>query len=156
GYLNSAQGDYSLAAGHFAKTQFPGSFVWGDNSTASYVTDGASNQFIARAAGGTKFYPNSALTAGVVLAAGGGSWSSVSDRNLKENFDSVDGSSLLENLDRIPIESWSYKSQDHSIRHLGPMAQDFYASFGLGEDDKHISTVDADGVALAAVQALYR
>ena len=39
---------------------------------------------------------------------------------------------------------------------MGPMAQDFRAAFGLGEDDKHIATVDADGVALAGVQALYR
>jgi hypothetical protein len=35
------------------------------------------------------------------------------------------------------------------------MAQDFHAAFGVGEDDRHISTVDADGVALAAIQALY-
>ncbi|OFW35043.1 MAG: hypothetical protein A3J28_14140 [Acidobacteria bacterium RIFCSPLOWO2_12_FULL_60_22] len=56
----------------------------------------------------------------------------------------------------IPMETWNYRSQDTSIRHMGPMAQDFRAAFGLGEDDKHISTVDADGVALAGVQALYR
>jgi hypothetical protein len=35
------------------------------------------------------------------------------------------------------------------------MAQDFYAAFGVGEDDTHITTVDADGVALAAIQGLY-
>jgi TolA-binding protein len=63
---------------------------------------------------------------------------------------------LLEKLNSIPIETWNFRSQDDSIRHMGPMAQDFYAAFGLGEDDKHISTVDADGVALAGVQALYR
>ena len=34
------------------------------------------------------------------------------------------------------------------------MAQDFYAAFGLGESDKGIDTVDADGVALAAIQGL--
>jgi trimeric autotransporter adhesin len=34
------------------------------------------------------------------------------------------------------------------------MAQDFHAAFGLGDDDKLISTVDADGVALAGIQAL--
>jgi len=39
---------------------------------------------------------------------------------------------------------------------MGPTAQDFSAAFGLGEDAQHISTVDADGVALAGVQALYR
>jgi phage shock protein A len=34
------------------------------------------------------------------------------------------------------------------------MAQDFHAAFGTGTDDKHIATVDADGVALAAIQGL--
>ena len=54
------------------------------------------------------------------------------------------------------METWNYKSQDPSIRHVGPMAQDFYAAFGVGEDEKHITTIDADGVALAAIQGLYR
>jgi beta-xylosidase len=42
------------------------------------------------------------------------------------------------------------------VRHLGPVAQDFHAAFGLGSDDRHIATVDADGVALAAIQGLNR
>ncbi len=54
----------------------------------------------------------------------------------------------------LPLSTWNLMSQDPSIRHMGPMAQDFYAAFGLGEDDLHISTVDADGVALAAIQGL--
>jgi hypothetical protein len=37
---------------------------------------------------------------------------------------------------------------------MGPTAQDFYAAFGLEEDERHISTIDADGVALAAIQGL--
>jgi hypothetical protein len=53
----------------------------------------------------------------------------------------------------MPITQWSFK-ESPGARHLGPMAQDFYAAFGLGWDDKHIATVDADGVALAAIQAL--
>jgi hypothetical protein len=85
----------------------------------------------------------------------GGSWSSVSDRNLKENFTPVDGQEVLARLMQVPISTWNYKSQDPSVRHLGPMAQDF-SLFGVGEDDTHISTVDADGVALAAIQGLYR
>ena len=67
----------------------------------------------------------------------------------------ADGSDVLARLASVPVSTWSYTSQDPSIRHMGPMAQDFRAAFGLGEDDKHISTVDADGVALAAIQALY-
>ena len=34
------------------------------------------------------------------------------------------------------------------------MAQDFRASFGLGDDDRTYHSVDAHGVALAAIQAL--
>ena len=54
----------------------------------------------------------------------------------------------------MPIESWNYKSQDASIRHLGPTAQDFHAAFGLGESDTRINTVDIDGVNMLAIQAL--
>ena len=88
------------------------------------------------------------------MYAGGGSWSNASDRELKENFAVVDGREVLTRLSTVPVLSWNYKSQDVSIRHMGPVAQDF-AVFGLGEDNKTISTVDADGVSLAAIQALY-
>ena len=54
----------------------------------------------------------------------------------------------------LSIETWNYKSQGPSIRHIGPMAQDFYRAFGVGESNRHITTIDADGVTLAAVQAL--
>ena len=56
----------------------------------------------------------------------------------------------------MSIATWNWKSQDAGIRHMGPMAQDFYAAFGLGETDKGISTVDGQGVALAAIQGLYQ
>ena len=55
----------------------------------------------------------------------------------------------------ISVESWNYKFQSPTVRHIGPMAQDFAAAFGVGEDDKHINMVDAFGVALASIQALY-
>jgi len=54
----------------------------------------------------------------------------------------------------LPIERWSYKSE-RGVRHVGPMAQDFYAAFRVGEDDKHITSIDEDGVALAAIKALH-
>lgn len=84
----------------------------------------------------------------------GGSVNPPSDRNLKENFSPIDGASVLEKLDQIEILEWNYKSQDATVRHLGPVAQDFRAAFGLGADERHISTVDADGVAFAAIQGL--
>ena len=91
-----------------------------------------------------------------MLASGSGSWSSLSDREAKANFSSVDSQAILARLAALPIATWNYKAQPDSVRHMGPMAQDFSTAFGLGEDDRHISTVDAQGVALAAIQALYQ
>ena len=68
----------------------------------------------------------------------------------------MDGQALLTRLAAIPVSTWNYNAQPDLVRHMGPTAQDFHAAFGLGEDDKHISTVDAEGVALAAIQALYQ
>ena len=76
-----------------------------------------------------------------------------SDRNAKEAFESVDPPAVLAAVAALPIERWSYKGE--TVRHLGPMAQDFAAAFGLGADDRHIFTLDAAGVALAAIQGLH-
>jgi hypothetical protein len=78
-----------------------------------------------------------------------------SDRNVKENFGAVDIHGILSRLSTIPVETWNYKAQGPAIRHIGPMAQDFAATFGVGEDDRHINMVDAFGVTLASIQALY-
>jgi hypothetical protein len=77
-----------------------------------------------------------------------------SDVNLKEGFAAVNGRDVLALLADIPITTWNFKSQGQDVRHIGPMAQDFYAAYGVGQDNLHISTTDADGVALAAIQAL--
>ncbi len=86
---------------------------------------------------------------------GGSSQQLESDRNIKEAFRSVDSADILAAVAALPITTWNYKDQERSIRHLGPMAQDFAAAFGVGEDDRHINMVDASGVALSAIQALY-
>jgi len=78
-----------------------------------------------------------------------------SDRNLKENFQPVDNQAVLAKVAALPVTEWNYKSDSQVIHHMGPMAQDFSAAFGLdGSDDKHISVVDEGGVALAAIQGL--
>jgi hypothetical protein len=77
-----------------------------------------------------------------------------SDRNLKRDFADVDVDAVLAGVVDLPLTTWSYRADDPRVRHLGPMAQDFAAAFGVGEDDRHIHTVDANGVALAAIQAL--
>jgi hypothetical protein len=92
----------------------------------------------------------------VCLAPGGGSWTSISDRHAKENIQPVNAQSVLAGVAALPLSTWNYKSQDTSIRHIGPMAQDFQAAFGVGESATGITTVDADGVALAAIQGLNR
>lgn len=79
-----------------------------------------------------------------------------SDRNLKEDITPVDPAEVLERLEAVPVSTWNFRSDDDSLRHIGPMAQDFHAAFGFGSDDRHISTTDADGVAFAAIQALKR
>jgi len=84
-----------------------------------------------------------------------GTFVSASDRSLKENFLPVNSAAVLEKVVALPIAQWNYRADPES-RHLGPMAQDFYAAFGVGPDDRHIASVDADGVALAAIQGLYR
>ncbi|HHN93824.1 MAG TPA: hypothetical protein ENK17_03570, partial [Anaerolineae bacterium] len=72
------------------------------------------------------------------------------------NFEPVDPQAVLEQVAQLPITTWNYRAEDDSVRHLGPVAQDFYAAFGLGADDTHIAPLDASGVALAAVQGLYQ
>jgi hypothetical protein len=77
-----------------------------------------------------------------------------SDRNVKANFCSVAGADMLERVRALPISTWNYTADDPAIRHIGPMAQDFAALFGVGADDRHIHPIDGQGVALAAIQGL--
>lgn len=83
----------------------------------------------------------------------GGGGGVISDRNVKTNFTPVDSQAVLAKVAALPISSWNYKF-DMDTRHVGPMAQDFYAAFGVGADEKRIAVVDVSGVALAAIQGL--
>jgi Chaperone of endosialidase/Head domain of trimeric autotransporter adhesin len=158
GLQNSASGQFSVAIGKNARTaNRQGSIVLGD-ACASFSSDSvyatANNQFVVRGCGGIRMFTNQGLTAGVEIAAGGSGWSAVSDRNRKENFLSLDGEEILARLRSVPVSTWNYRSQDRSIRHMGPMAQDFHAAFGLGENELMINSVDIDGVNMAAIQGL--
>ncbi len=153
GDSNTAQGAYAFAAGRLARAIQDGTFVWADSGDAEFASIGA-NSFNARVSGGARFV-NSGGT-GVQLAAGGNAWAATSDRAAKEHFVPVDARAILQRLVSLPVETWNLKSQDPAIRHIGPMAQDFAAAFAVGEDDTHISTIDADGVAFAAIQGLYQ
>jgi hypothetical protein len=151
GVLNTAIGNYSFAAGQCANAIHDCSFVW--NCDATTISSTAIRQFTARATGGFMFI-TSGTAVGATLPAGSGSWISLSDRNAKEHLAAVNPSEVLAKVVALPLSTWNYKSQDTSIRHIGPMAQDFKAAFAVGETDTGISTVDADGVALAAIQGL--
>ncbi len=161
GYRVIAYGNSSVVLGTNAEATLGahGSFVFGDQSTVSLnrnITAFIPNQFLVRAAGGVGFYTNTPdrSTAGVELAINGSQWLVVSDVNAKQAFKSLDGEEVLAKLAGMPIQEWSYKAQHAAIRHVGPTAQDFSAAFGLGEDPLRIGTLDADGIALRAIQAL--
>ena len=155
GYVNSAAGTYSFAAGARASAAQNGTFVWSDGSDGDTIlTSSRAYQFLARASGGFTFWTNAGSTVGATLAPGSGTWASASDRNLKTDVARLDDAAVLDKVATLPIERWSYKSE-RGVRHVGPMAQDFYAAFGAGEDDKHITSIDEDGVALAAIKALH-
>ncbi len=155
GYTNSAAGTYSFAAGARASAANTGAFVWSDGSDGTAILTSSQNyQFLARASGGYTLWTNAASTVGATLAPGSGTWASASDRNLKTDVAHIDDDAVLDKVASLPISRWSYKSE-HGVSHVGPMAQDFYAAFKLGEDDKHITSIDEDGVALAAIKALH-
>lgn len=154
---NIVNGDYAWASGRRAvvAASHGGTFLWADSTDTDFNST-AANQFRVRATGGVCFVTGLGPEVGAGLPAGSGSWVACSDRNVKANIERVDTEALLNQLAQIEIATWNYKTQDETIRHIGPMAQDFFAAFKIGEDDRHIATVDADGVAFAAIQALYK
>lgn len=81
-----------------------------------------------------------------------GSLTQNSKRSSKKGFGAVDANTVLSKLDQLAIEEWSYKHTPDS-RHMSPMAEDFYATFGLGPRNG-IAPTDLAGVALAASKAL--
>jgi hypothetical protein len=156
GLRNAATAPDTFAAGTGSWAAATGDFVWSDDAgSATQLKVTASNVFAVRASGGVVLYSDPALTSGVRLAPGSGSWASLSDRTVKTDIRALDGATVLAKVAALPVTEWTYRSEP-GVRHVGPMAQDFYAAFHVGEDDRHITTIDEDGVALAAVKALNR
>ena len=156
GYRVTADANYSVALGHRASANGQaGAFVIADQSTTDSLEASTTNQFSSRYAGGYRLYTNATTTTGVSLNAGGSSWLVISDRNRKENFATVDGEGVLMSLRSVPVTSWQYRDEvDRTVRHVGPMAQDWQRAFGLSTDGTTINMSDFDGVNLAAIQAL--
>jgi hypothetical protein len=152
GRNNSAQGQNSFAAGYLAAANNSYAFVWGGSSSAS-TSSSNNNSFTVRAPGGARFLSTSNSIVGAILNAGATDWAALSDSNAKTDIAPVNAREVLKKVAALPVTSWHYK---HNLdrRYIGPMAQDFHAAFGLGVDDKTISTLDTDGVTLAAIQGL--
>jgi hypothetical protein len=145
GYALDVYGDIGLEGTHLIYNSGDGVIDWG-SGVLYFRTDATQ--------GNINNYSNlmTVTTAGNVTLAG--TLSQASDRNAKEDFEPVDGQDVLAKVAALPIQQWRYKTQT-GVRHLGPMAQDFHAAFGLnGQDDTHIATVDEEGVALAAIQGV--
>ena len=158
GANNTAAGDYSFVAGFAANNSdasHEGVFLFADLHGTRFDSI-AANEFAVRASGGFRFYTSADLSTGCNLPSGSGVFSCTSDRNQKHDFSAVDGRAVLSKLAAMPITTWSYKTEDGHVRHMGPMAQDFRAAFALGTDDKTIGHIDEAGVSLAAIQGLYQ
>ena len=170
GFRNSSQGNQSFAAGSHAKANHSGAVVIAANSSISgfdSCASGGDEQLVLRADGGI-YLTNAASTApytsgrlintvgGAYLSGNGTTWTNASDKNQKENFTDIDSEELLDKISELPIQRWNYKDEDETVTHIDPVAQDFYALFGVGSDDVSISTIDPAGIALAAIQELYK
>jgi trimeric autotransporter adhesin len=158
GYRATADADYSLALGQRASTNgHQGAIVISDQSSTDSLEASANNQFSVRAAGGYRLFTNATKTTGMQMAAGGSSWTVISDRNRKQDFLAVEGEDILARIRTLPVSTWRYRDEaDRSTLHIGPMAQDWHRAFGFTRDELTINMSDFDGVNLAAIQALER
>jgi hypothetical protein len=158
GRATEAAGDYSVAIGRKAKVRGTGAFSFADSNDFDFVTTTA-NSFRVRATGGVRFVVgidgSGATTWSCVIGNGSAGWNCSSDRSLKHSLVALDGRDVLDRLAGLPLYQWQPKGDKPFVRHYGPMAQDFHAAFGLGDDETMISMQDADGVALAAIQGLH-
>ncbi|MEO8506733.1 MAG: tail fiber domain-containing protein, partial [Betaproteobacteria bacterium] len=100
---------------------------------------------------------NSASSATVTGIFRAQAFTATSDRHAKTDFVPLNAKTILAKVAELPIMAWSFKNESgEGIRHIGPVPQDFRRLFAVGYDDKSIATVDADGVALVAIQGLYQ
>lgn len=175
GAYNSATGYASFAAGMRASPETNHCFVfagWTDGTTVSCLgassmvrfafDHGVSIDYFSPMpnGGGNRFVYIGDLLGHAITAYNGaylsdaGVWTNSSDVAVKEDFAEIDSGVILERVAALPVRSWRYIADPEGVRRIGPTAQDFKAAFNLGIDDKTIGTVDADGVALAAIQGL--
>jgi len=132
---NTADGEYSFTVGRKANTNgHDGALVFGDSSDTEITADAADEAFFQMPVNATSF-------------------SNTSSRAQKTAVDPVDTEAALDSVNDLDITTWEYTDTDNG-RHMGPMAEAFHDDFKLGESAERINTVDADGVAMAAIQGL--
>jgi hypothetical protein len=155
GFGNFASGGDSFAAGQLAYADADGDFVWCQQGGIACHPGPTANTFFVAVTGPIVML-DGLNGQGCSLNPGTAGWQCSSDRNLKNHIRPVEPRSVLERVATMPISQWSMKADTGGHNHIGPMAQDFYAAFGLGDSDKYIAQGDAQGVALASIKGLYQ
>ncbi len=151
GVGNYTQGEASFAAGNYAKAFHDNAFVWGGSSVET--NSAGPGTFTAYAPGGFYFFRGIVGAGGCVLPAGVVSWSCTSDRATKSNIQALNPLDTLRRVVAMPVARWNYIGTE-KIKNVGPMAQDFFKAFSLGDSDKSIASMNMSGVALSAIQGL--
>jgi Head domain of trimeric autotransporter adhesin/Chaperone of endosialidase len=171
GYFTSASGNYSTAIGNNSNASGDYSIAIGKNAATNSKTNSvciagssigasntANNQMMMRFDNYTFFVAGTNNYAYIIPSSNG--WAYTSDRNKKENFEELNGESVLKKIAKIPFYSWNFKDKTvKQYRHYGIMAQDFYNNFGkdnLGVigNDTTVSALDLLGVAYSGIKAL--
>ncbi|WP_259532799.1 tail fiber domain-containing protein [Halalkaliarchaeum sp. AArc-CO] len=134
GQRNIAAGRSSFAAGRYARANHDGAFVFGDSSMTTISSNGADE-------------------ARFQMPVYAESFNTTSTRTKKTNTEPVDPQQALAGVESLDVSTWEFTDSDGG-RHMGPMAEEFFETFGLGDSDDSIASVDADGVAFAAIQGL--
>lgn len=160
GIGNTAVGVVSFAAGRSAKANNRGAFVWSDSRTDDFTSNpggpvSGENTFHVQTRNGARFVTAAGTT---YLDGSSTGWQTSSSRAVKTNIEPVDPETVLAGVASLEVSTWEYRDEAGGglgTRHMGPMAEDFHATFDdLGDDDTSINSINADGVAFAAIQGL--
>ena len=142
----------SIACCQNATAAHSNCFVFSNGNTP--ISSSVQNQWTVKSTAGSRFYSNDAATTGVTLAAGGSSWASVCDENVKENQVLMNGSDYLDGIMNIPCYKYNYIGNDTTQYCYGPCAQDYHAEFPSTKDQYSIEVMDLVGILMACVQQL--
>jgi hypothetical protein len=176
GEANTVSGDgASVPGGRQGAAESIGAFVWNDGSGYHPIpntsSDGLSSDtavdsepvtggltFSVSATNGARFITGTSSSPTVTyITSSSGGWTTTSSRAAKTNIDPVDPGEALAGVNSMEIATWEYTGEDGEgagTTHIGPMAEEFHEAFDVGPSEEHINSINADGVALAAIQGL--